>query len=304
MPRCTEPVNLTDKKTGTVYTVPCGTCPSCKINRTTDWTTRIIHESMTYDNNLFITLTYDDIHIPDGDTLDKRQLQLFLKRLRKNINKDIRYFACGEYGELYNRPHYHMILFNASLKDRICIENSWTDTDSPITKRLCNDGQVRYTRDPLGMVHIGTMTEASARYTAKYLQKKQHGINSHLYSDLQIDPEFMLSSRRPAIGLTYAKKFLDNWIEIGYITVNGIKRPIPRAYIKAMTDEQLLQFKIWNEFRREKNNGSLEYYNTREDSEEQTELYIEEHEKEVSTRNQRNLNIQAKSNMKRKKPKI
>lgn len=47
--------------------------------------------------------------------LSKRDLQLFMKRLRKYIskysNEKIRYYAVGEYGPVHFRPHYHLELW-------------------------------------------------------------------------------------------------------------------------------------------------------------------------------------------------
>lgn len=43
--------------------------------------------------------------------LQKRDIQLFIKRLRKRTNEKIRYFAVGEYGPVHFRPHYHLLLW-------------------------------------------------------------------------------------------------------------------------------------------------------------------------------------------------
>jgi hypothetical protein len=47
--------------------------------------------------------------------LCKKDLQLFIKRLRKHLskytNERIRYYACGEYGPQHFRPHFHLLVW-------------------------------------------------------------------------------------------------------------------------------------------------------------------------------------------------
>lgn len=96
---------------------PCGKCIACRINKKREWTLRLQHESAFADSAYFITLTYDDDHLPiDENGLNcpnVRDLQLFLKRLRKHY-KDykIRYMINSEYGDNTKRVHYHGIIFN------------------------------------------------------------------------------------------------------------------------------------------------------------------------------------------------
>ncbi len=92
--------------------VPCGTCSECRSLKSNNWVIRNTYESKSYDNIAFITLTYKD----NPHFLIKKDLQDFFKRLRSylsynKLNSDIRYFACGEYGEKRGRPHYHIILY-------------------------------------------------------------------------------------------------------------------------------------------------------------------------------------------------
>lgn len=93
----------------------------------------------------FLTLTYNDEHLPPGAQLSKRDLQLFIKRLRK-VNPGIKYFAVGEYGTDKGRPHYHLVIFN--LVDLALITDTWTDQfgDSLgfITGSRATMGRVRY----------------------------------------------------------------------------------------------------------------------------------------------------------------
>lgn len=125
--------------------IACGKCYACRLQHSAEWATRIILEAKYHENNYFITLTYDDLNIPipekitwDGITYEndgtwngclyERDMQLFIKRLRKHFSKkrifngkeyegvkDIKYFYCGEYGSETLRPHYHLILMGAPL---------------------------------------------------------------------------------------------------------------------------------------------------------------------------------------------
>ena len=95
-------------------TLPCGQCIGCRLERSRSWAVRCVHEAYMYDDNCFITLTYDNDNLPlTGDglpTLDRDAVTLFLKRLRFRFPHTIRYFGCGEYGDKLSRPHYHLIL--------------------------------------------------------------------------------------------------------------------------------------------------------------------------------------------------
>ena len=97
--------------------LPCGTCLGCKAARATSWAYRCMHEASLYDHNRFITLTYDDDHLPPNGWLNLRDVQLWMKRLRKAIPTKIRYFLTGEYGSNTGRPHYHALLFNCRFPD-------------------------------------------------------------------------------------------------------------------------------------------------------------------------------------------
>ena len=106
---------FTDKK----IDVPCGRCVGCRLERSRQWAIRCVHEASLYDNNCFITLTYDSDHVPSDGSLRVEDFQNFMKRLRKSVApRRVRFFHCGEYGERGDRPHYHAILFNLDFDDR------------------------------------------------------------------------------------------------------------------------------------------------------------------------------------------
>ena len=107
---------------GTTTTVSCKQCTGCRQEYSRQWAMRNMHEASLWLNNIFITLTYDNDHLPQHNTLIKKDFQDFMKRLRKhkkaNTSNPIRYYQCGEYGEKFGRPHYHAILFNTNFRDR------------------------------------------------------------------------------------------------------------------------------------------------------------------------------------------
>ena len=146
----------------------CGQCRGCRIDRSKEWAARCVHESLMHQENSFVTLTYDDEHLPRDGSLDKRHFQLFMKRLRKHFNeKTIRFFHCGEYGDKLGRPHYHACLFGIDFGDRI-------------PHSVTND-VVTYTSETLtriwgkGFTTCGEMNYQTAAYTARYIMKKITG---------------------------------------------------------------------------------------------------------------------------------
>ena len=95
---------------GLLETFPCGKCLPCRITRRQEWTARLLLEMKTSYAIWFITLTYQEPRLPRLGSLRKKELQGFLKRLRKNTGLKFRYFAAGEYGK-NGRAHYHLLVF-------------------------------------------------------------------------------------------------------------------------------------------------------------------------------------------------
>ena len=94
-------------------TIPCGQCTGCRSEYSRQWALRNMHEASLYADNCFITLTYNEKNLPQNNSLEKKAFPKFIRSLRKkNKGTKIRYYACGEYGDNFGRPHYHAILFN------------------------------------------------------------------------------------------------------------------------------------------------------------------------------------------------
>lgn len=189
-----------------VVPVPCGRCIGCRLDYSRSWAVRCLLESKYHENNQFITLTYDDNHLPSDNSVHKRDLQLFFKRIRKYMKSyynidNIKYYACGEYGDKSMRPHYHVIFFGLPLYDKKFLS--------------CSRGVNLYTSDivskcwPLGIHSVGDVNYETAAYTARYVMKKRKGIYASWYADHNLEPEFVLMSRRPGIGLQYYLDYRD-----------------------------------------------------------------------------------------------
>ena len=203
--------------------VPCGRCIGCRLEYSRQWATRCMLESEQYKENQFITLTYDNEHIPitngvtdDGEigyvgTLNPDDLQKFMKRLRikykRKFNHDnIRFYACGEYGEEHQRPHYHAIIFNLPIPDK----KEWYINQKSHEKVYTSEILTKIWGK--GIVGIGNVTWESAAYVARYIMKKQKGQNAiEYYKKRGIHPEFVRMSRKPGIA---AKYYEDHKFEI------------------------------------------------------------------------------------------
>lgn len=225
--------------------VPCGKCLGCTLDYSRSWADRCLLEMLYHDDNWFLTLTYDDEHLPrtytaDWDTgeiiapaatLVKRDFQLFVKRLRKAYGDGIRYFAAGEYGSKTFRPHYHAIFFGLPLDDLEPIgSTSRGDVlyQSPKLNRVWSD----INGNPIGFVTIGAVTWSSCAYVARYVVKKAKGQDSQFYRSLNMQPEFTLMSRAQGIGKQYYLDHPELW-DYNYINVKtetGGKQIVPPSY--------------------------------------------------------------------------
>ena len=232
--QCLTPVTI--RRHDGIQSFPCGKCLACLTNRRRDWVVRLKYELKNSSSALFLTLTYDEEHIPENG-VNKEDVQRFLKRLRKGVpDFKLRYFLVSEYGSHTERAHYHMILFNY-----------------PITKDYAQKISSHW---QAGFVHIGSVTGASIGYCAKYclsIGKEPAGKNE----------VFMLCSRKPGIGYNYvnnSKLLRYHHRDANPVTVvDGFKTIIPRYY----------RDKIYNRFEKDKIKkrnyeklveNSIEYY--------------------------------------------
>lgn len=200
---------------------PCGMCQGCKSDRRREWATRLDLESRYYENNLFLTLTYNDENLPipkwwadsqTGEirenpgwwrgTLSKEHAKRFIRSLKEHFRTKynsigMKYYLAGEYGSSKNtsRPHYHIILLNCP--------------DIPLTYIGKNqNGQPYYQNEAIqkiwnkGFITIGKATWDSMNYVAGYVNKKLYGKKAlEDYDKAGKIPEFALMSN--GLGKSY-----------------------------------------------------------------------------------------------------
>lgn len=218
--------------------LPCGQCIGCRLDKSRDWAVRCLHEAKMHRQNAFATLTYNEQNLPNNGSLDYGTFQLFMKRLRKEVGP-VRFFMCGEYGELTNRPHYHALLFGY-----------WPEDSYYWMKGA--QGYNVYRSDSLekiwglGNVMLGNVTRESAGYCARYCLKKVTGDRAESHYGGRT-PEFAHMSLKPGIGASFFKKFESDILPNDYVVEGGWKIPVPKYYEKLYKGEDLEDIKYKRE---------------------------------------------------------
>lgn len=211
--KCTVPIAVSSPY-GDPINVRCGQCKSCRIRRQAGWSFRNIMEFRLNSTAAFVTLTYSNPM--KAEILDYRDIQLFLKRLRKNHPTPIRYFCVGEYGAKSGRGHWHLLIYGLEGQEKgHWLTSPWQE----------------------GYAYIGQVTEESIRYTARYClkfgEKGQEAI--------------MRASVSPAIGETGVRLLSRELQRHGHqitttptsMMVDGKYWPLDRTMQKAFKDEWL-----------------------------------------------------------------
>lgn len=225
---CSNPQMVTNKYTGELVQVPCGSCPSCKVKKITKWVLPIIRESQSYKYVFFFTLTYSDNFLPKVNVLNyevdekyKSQfqhaiecseqyvrfcngnvpvckttdMQNFIKRLRENIfrrfgyRNAIRYFVSSDYGSTTFRPHWHGLLFTNVASIADNLASLFTESWSVYDK-------VHATSKPIGIIDL-QRAYAAAQYVASYITISDHRPSILDYREFATKS---LKSSLPSIG--------------------------------------------------------------------------------------------------------
>lgn len=164
----------------------------CRIKHGRIWTHRIMLEASQYKDNCFVTLTYDDEHLPEDGSVNPEHMRFFLKLLRKKVHPlKIRYYGVGEYGDQTWRPHYHLVLFGFPT----CQRGRTLQETNRVCCPTCSLVQRVWKR---GHVLLDSVVPASAAYVCGYVAKKA----TRQYSDNlgTRHPEFARMSLKPGIG--------------------------------------------------------------------------------------------------------
>lgn len=236
--------------------LPCGHCAGCKLSASSSWANRMEMELPYHKNAWFLTLTYDNEHVPwsynsglgvdmgtgevmvENLTLNYEDMQGFWKRLRRNIDyhkrgdsKNLMYFQCGEYGGQTHRPHYHAIVYDLPIKPEELKEY----------KR--KNGAVYYNVDwitkiwGMGHVVIAPAEWKAMAYTARYTTKKVYGRESKkYYEEMGILPERCNMSLKPAIGARYYEEHKDEIYRKDKIQLKNGKVCKPPRYFDKLFD--------------------------------------------------------------------
>lgn len=223
--------------------VPCGRCIGCKLDKGQHWGIRMMHEAQMHDENAFITLTFDDEHLPPPPyslTRGKNShMTLFLKRLRNKIGP-FKYYYCGEYGEptkennLIARPHYHLCIFGWEPDDAVHFTNN--ERGDPLFESKFLDEKWEN-----GHTTTGELTYDSACYTARYTLKKISGTDPKYkdhYKSVDTEtgeiltkiPEYSNQSNRPGIGASWLQKYHSDVYPTGEVVHNGFRTKPPTYY--------------------------------------------------------------------------
>lgn len=213
--------------------LPCGQCIGCRLERSRQWATRCLHEASLHDENAFITLTYDDAHLPADGSLHYLPFQNFMKRLRKFFHpRKVRFYMCGEYGSDFDRPHFHACLFGVDFPDK----QFWSKTESGCSLFRSSILEALW---PNGFSSIGDVNFETAAYVARYIVKKVNGDLARLHYQ-KIDPEtgeiidrvpeFTKMSLKPGIGARWFEKWQSDIYPQDYVVVRGKKCRPPRYY--------------------------------------------------------------------------
>lgn len=214
--------------------LPCGKCLGCRAARAREWGERCRHEAACHDFNTFVTLTYDDAHLPAE--LMPGHLAEFVRAVRQAVrrgddsllsdrSRSVRFFASGEYGDINDRPHYHMIFFNLGCADKQIIAG-----DEFFSARLTE----LWSR---GSVRCGSVSGRSASYVAGYTAKK---LSCDRDGVVRQGP-FLRCSRKPGIGLPWVRTYAEDLARGSVVTVDGQEMPIPRYYRKLLAGSATLE---------------------------------------------------------------
>lgn len=294
-----------------ITVIPCQKCSGCALDKSNDWATRCIMEMKNWKHSYFVTLTYDDEHIPmttaykspkdltivNHCELVPRDLQLFMKKLRKHYKGElprtykgeteypIRFFGAGEYGSKTERCHFHLALFNIVFDD--------LKLHKMVPTKFGKQYPI-YTSDKLaeiwenGFITIEELNYETAAYIARYVLKKAFGKDKRYWEAIEVHPEYTTTSKRGGIGFDLMNN-KEEWEKI--IRNYGI-------FTRTQSGKTLLK-KIPSAVRQQwKERDEVEYYILNEKHNEEVNKAIEERNKQINVtpREQRLIELRTLNN--------
>lgn len=208
--RCSNPYT-----TSSGHAYGCGQCMPCRLNKRREWTHRILLEANCHGDNAFVTLTYDDDHLPirgNRASLEPLHLRYWLDRFRKSVSPlKVRYFIVGEYGDETERPHYHAAIFGFPT----C---AYGQSRNWVT-RCCDQCELVRSTWGKGKVFLGTLESHSAQYVAGYVTKKLTHKNDERLQGRH--PEFSRMSLKPGIGADFMHEVASSFMQFNLETSQG-----------------------------------------------------------------------------------
>lgn len=202
---------------------PCGGCLSCRVDSLLLWQARCNSEYIKY-RSAFVTFTYDNLHIPYLSknslypSLSKNEFQHYTDNIYHKVKNmpflpkgcihGYKYFACGEYGDHFGRPHYHVLFFGLDFHDfRRIFESTWK----------------------AGLIKTLPILSGGIRYVVDYMTKNLSGERAKIeYDDLNRERPFTACSR--GIGLDFFMAHRDEICDTGFIQMGIRKVPVPTYY--------------------------------------------------------------------------
>lgn len=218
--------------------VRCGKCMPCRITITSQWKLRLIYELHDWSSATFLTLNYSDEFFDfmksqgkDPTSLHKDELSGYLKRLRRLLSyrtdgRKIKFYSCGEYGDLHHRPHYHLILFGVDPyvdDDRDAMKFAWNQKTM-----IPRNEDFQWDRSRGRKCAIQPVTPDDIGYTCGYVQKKLYGDKAKEEYGDRLAP-FALMSK--GLGLTYAKKNIETLKKTWTYLPGGARIGVPRYFL-------------------------------------------------------------------------
>lgn len=230
-----------------------------------------------HDENSFLTLTYNNQNLPRDGSIQKQEMQKFVKRLRRKIEPiKVRFFGAGEYGESFNRPHYHMCLFGFDFPDKQVYKAlaRGKDHDVLFISKMLEDTWGK------GFCTIGEVNFKTAGYVARYVTKKITGKPAAGHYGKK-NEEFALMSRSPGIGATWLEKYETDVYPKDFHVINGKKVRPPRYYDSLLDKKKPELFEELKERRKSNVNEDLARASDKD------KLYKEKYRKLVTRRLER-----------------